>query len=220
MSKTDRQTDKSSRWSFTAYEQQYGLLSDIPHEIAEWGWQDEVCPDTGRPHRQGYLRTKQQVRLSKLTKLLPGIHLEVARDWNKLVNYCKKSETAVPGTQVHTVNSNMRTIYSLAKEVANALPPLALLEEEFEDLRQQIRNKTTRGVEPNYGTYHLTNWEEYFLHRVDLEVKYVIKNGGTEAAFIACNPLWLCMWKKYGKEYLTGIKSNIEYNGKDSSAPP
>lgn len=212
MAQTDRQTDKSTRWAFTAYEAQWGLFNDMPPSIAEWGWQKEVCPETGREHYQGYLRTKQQVRLKSLVKDLPGVHFEIARNWSALTNYCRKDETAVSGTQVHQTSGNMRTIYSLAKEVAAALPPLALLEDEFEEIRLRIRNNTTRGLEPNYGTFNVSSWEEYFLYRVDSEVKFIIKNGGFDAAWLASNPQWLCMWRKYGKEYLAGYHASQKSN--------
>jgi len=99
MAKTDRQTDKSSRWSFTAYEDQYGLVDDMSKSatIAEYGWNPEICPETGRKHRQGYLRSKNQVRFSALKKEFPGIHFEVAKNWEALKNYCKKEETREQG---------------------------------------------------------------------------------------------------------------------------
>jgi len=79
----------------------------IPPSIAEWGWQDEVAPDTGRKHRQGYFRTFRQMRFSQITKILPGIHIEVARNWQALLNYCKKKETRDEnGTVVNVVNAN------------------------------------------------------------------------------------------------------------------
>lgn len=95
MAKTDRQTDKSSRWQFTAFEDQYGLVDDMSKSatVAEYGYQTEICPETARKHRQGYLRTKNQVRFSALRKEFPGIHFEVARNWEALINYCKKEET-------------------------------------------------------------------------------------------------------------------------------
>lgn len=95
--------DKSTRWQFTAYEAQYPVIDSAPADlIAEIGWQDEVCPSTGRKHRQGFLRTHRQVRFSQVTKSLPGVHIEVARDWIALVNYCKKKETRdVSGSQIH-----------------------------------------------------------------------------------------------------------------------
>lgn len=106
MAKTDRQTDKGTRWAFTAYEEQWNLFDDIKKipQVKEWGWQKEVCPETGRQHYQGYLLASSQVRLSHWLKHLKGVHMEIARDWNALKNYCKKAETAVEGTQVAVKN--------------------------------------------------------------------------------------------------------------------
>lgn len=95
---------KSTRWVFTAYEAQWPLFDSIPPIVAEWGRQTEKCPDTGRLHYQGYLRTTRQVRLSQLKGVFPGVHFEIARNWSASKNYCKKSETAIPGTQVILVN--------------------------------------------------------------------------------------------------------------------
>ncbi len=101
MDRQDRQTDKTTRWAFTAYEAQWDLFKTMPECIAEWGWQTEKCPDTERLHYQGFLRTKRQVRFSQMKKDFPGVHIEVAKNWQALMNYCKKSESAVSGTQVH-----------------------------------------------------------------------------------------------------------------------
>jgi len=95
---------KSTRWAFTAFESQWPLFNSIPSIVAEWGWQTEEAADTKRLHYQGYLRTTRQVRMSQLKKALPGVHLELARNWSALQNYCKKSETALPGSQVNMVN--------------------------------------------------------------------------------------------------------------------
>lgn len=97
--------DKSTRWAFTAYEGQYPILDAMneskPDLIAEIGWQDEICPETERHHRQGYVRTVRQVRHSQLSTILKGIHLEKAKNWEALVNYCRKAESRDPsGNQV------------------------------------------------------------------------------------------------------------------------
>jgi hypothetical protein len=98
----DRQTDKSTRFAFTAYEGEWVYFKTNPPNdlIAEWGWQEEMCPKTNRVHLQGYLRTKRQVRLSQLISIYKGVHFEVARNWNALKNYSNKTDTAIPGTQV------------------------------------------------------------------------------------------------------------------------
>lgn len=92
--------DKSSRWSFTAYAQQWPLFTQMPPSVAEWGWQTEECPDTGREHYQGYVRTSTQQRFGAMKKLFPGVHLEIAKNWDALKAYCNKQDTAIPGTQV------------------------------------------------------------------------------------------------------------------------
>lgn len=94
-------TIKSTRWAFTAYEDQWCLFETAPPLVAEWGWQIEIAPNTGRKHYQGYLRTTRQVRFSQITDMFPGVHFEVARNWNATVAYCKKTETAVDGSQQH-----------------------------------------------------------------------------------------------------------------------
>lgn len=104
MSKTDRQTDKTTRWAFTAYEDQFGLFDKIPDKVKEWGWQTEICPTTERKHYQGYILTRTQQRHKAMRDMFPGVHIEVAREWNALVNYCKKIDTAIEGTQKHEVN--------------------------------------------------------------------------------------------------------------------
>lgn len=99
--------DKSTRWSFTAFEAQWNLFTLMPPLIAEWGWQQEICATTGKRHYQGYLRTTIQVRHSQLRKVLPGVHIEVAKNWEALIAYCNKTDTAIPGTQVTEQSSYM-----------------------------------------------------------------------------------------------------------------
>lgn len=119
MEQTDRQTDKTSRWAFTAYEEQWPQFTSMNDIIAEWGWQTEVCPTTQKRHYQGYLRTKRQVRFSQMKKALPGVHIEFAKNWDALLQYCKKQDSAQPGTQVHQVSTTK------AMSMASALTKLA-----------------------------------------------------------------------------------------------
>lgn len=115
--------DKSTRWSFTAYEGQYSIIdahAAQPHElIAEIGWQDEICPKTQKKHRQGYVRTVRQVRFSQLSAIMPGIHLEVAKNWQALINYCQKVESRDPsGNQVQVKFQRPMRLHEMLIEVA------------------------------------------------------------------------------------------------------
>lgn len=132
---TDRQTDKSSRWAFTAFESQWSLFDKDQlkeHTIVkDCGWQEEVCPDTQRRHYQGYMLTQRQVRLSQLVKEFPGVHFEVARDWMKLLNYCRKTDTAVPDSQVK---------YSSDRQYLNMHSAFILLGKEYAENKEDFYN--------------------------------------------------------------------------------
>jgi hypothetical protein len=88
---------KYSRWAFTAYEDQYAVIDAYDKlRIKEIGYQDEICPDTGRKHRQGYFATTTPLRFSAARKLFPSVHIEPAKNWTALVKYCQKSESRDP----------------------------------------------------------------------------------------------------------------------------
>lgn len=115
-------SDKSTRWSFTAYEPQYPLIEARHDLIAEIGWQDEICPTTGKKHRQGFLRTVRQVRFSQLRSLLPGLHIEQAKNWTALQKYCKKEATRdASGSQVVKKYEAPWSLHELLTDVASQL---------------------------------------------------------------------------------------------------
>lgn len=121
--------DKSTRWAFTAYEQHYKQLDAIVREIeelekpsglvAEIGWQDEICPETARPHRQGFIRTVRQVRHHQARSIIPSMHIDIAKNWKALLNYCSKEKTRDgSGNPVH-VSTTWRPLrlHEILKEV-------------------------------------------------------------------------------------------------------
>jgi len=115
--------NKSTRWAFTAYESQWRLFSsNIPYGIAEWGWNVEECPDTHRLHYQGYMRLTQQQRLHWLRQHFPGVHFEIARNWEALKEYCRKAESRVPGTEPVATFNEIPTLYSYANDLVERLP--------------------------------------------------------------------------------------------------
>lgn len=186
--KTDRQTDKSSRWSFTAYEEQYALFNTMPPGIAEWGWNAEICPETNRPHRQGYLRLQSQQRFAWLKKILPGVHIEVAKNWDALVNYCKKEDTRAPGTTpVHQTNS-IPNHYQYAETVAQRYVELYGLED-LDDCEWDP---------PLVTRTKLIS----IMARLDTIVNTDITEGRRYAAWITTNPAWTVMWKSKCKPFL------------------
>lgn len=209
MEQTDRQTDttvKTSRWAFTAYEAQFSLFKEgkMPASLAEWGWNTEKCPETSRIHYQGYLRTKQQVRLSQLKKIFPGVHLEPARNWEATKNYSGKVETRVPGTEPVSETSNIPDIYAYTTIVAKRLPSRETVRKMFDEQQELARKNRLKDVPPDFELYHCRTEKEFLEYLVDLVVKKDITEGKFYAGHIAVNPQWISLWRKYGFEYLAG----------------
>jgi len=196
--KTDRQTDKSSRWQFTAYEDQWDLFKTMPPGIAEWGWQKETCPNTQKLHYQGYLRTTSQVRFSALKKILPGVHIEVAKNWQALINYCQKIDTRVEGeAPVHVVNTYY-TQYTYAEKLGKQLYDLYKLD--FEDWSDQTA-----------------------LQYIEQHARLDIRAGHREIMWIISNPNWKVAWK-YWKDIISSHSINAtppsERTSQTPSQPP
>lgn len=178
MAKTDRQTDKSSRWAFTAYEQQWSLFETISPGIAEWGWQEEICPDTNRKHYQGFIRTSQQQRFSWLKKLFPGVHLEVAKNWEALLQYCQKKQTAITGTSVHVTNT-MYNKYSYNEYLFKKLSELYI----------------RIGGFPNWT-------DDQAIQQIKDFAKLDIRAGHIEVSWIITDPGWITQCKHCWKDLL------------------
>jgi len=179
MEKTDRQTDKSSRWAFTAYEDQWNLFESMPPGVAEWGWNAEVCPKTNRKHYQGYLRLTQQQRFAWLRKLLPGVHIEISKNWEALKKYCQKEETRISGTQPTHQESSFMTLYQYTDDVAKRFA-------------NQIQTKEALKLLPKVK----------LIGYIDLIVRRDIESGKRYAGHIATNPQWVTLWNKYAYELI------------------
>jgi len=185
MAKTDRQTDKTSRWAFTAYEDQWSLFKEMPKPfVAEWGWNPEICPKTNRKHYQGYLRTSQQQRFACLKKMFPGVHFEVAKDWNALKLYCQKEDTRIPGMMPYYEKTDVMNIYQYVDNVAKRIADLIQTPERFGQIPKAKR-----------------------IEYVDALVRQDICEGKRYAGHIATNPQWVTLWNKYSYEYIFSFLS-------------
>lgn len=94
---TDRQTDKATCWSVTAYNGDIDVLVNkvnVPDYVKQIYGGKEECPTTGKLHFQGALLLRNQQRMSALKKWLPQSHFEIARSRDALKKYVMKEETA------------------------------------------------------------------------------------------------------------------------------
>jgi len=194
MAGADRQTDKTTRWAFTAYEQQWPLFDGDRWKhpgVSKCGWNAEICPETNRKHYQGYLLLAKQQRFSWLRERFPGVHIEIARDWNKLLNYCRKEETRIPGTQPVSHTNDIPTHFQYAEDVAKRL---------YERHGIADRHMWTWERHPRAGTVSL-------LDRLEGLISEDVQSGRRYAAWIATNPAWNAMWKKYGRSFILSYAS-------------
>lgn len=107
--------NKYTRFQFTAFENQYDLLTEAdPNFFKLILWQDEIAPDTGRKHRQGCFATHRPVRPAAARAKLPGIHIEPAKNWGALLNYCQKSESFDPSGQRVSIDNTSQKPPSIA----------------------------------------------------------------------------------------------------------
>nr|ALE29647.1 replication associated protein [Lake Sarah-associated circular virus-18] len=164
---------KSSRWAFTAYEEQWSLFIAMPPGVAEWGWQTETCPKTERLHYQGWLRTNTQVRFSQLRKILPGVHLEKAQHWEALKAYCNKTETALSNTKVIQVSQYKTKFQILEYLISEAI------EEYGKDFLMELSpEELTNGI-INGGNLMITEGHTYVAWILsDPNFKLTIKQSG------------------------------------------
>jgi len=174
--------EKSTRWAFVAYEGQWPLFEgDMPPCVAEWGKQTECCPKTNRLHYQGFIRTNTQVRLSQLIKVFPNVHFEQAKNWDALVAYCNKLDTAIPGTQVRVETQYMTKLkfYDYVLDIVYA--------EQIHDPDRDIERHKWREMEKaalwihveNYGNLEIAQGKSYIAFILsDPNFKLTIERSG------------------------------------------
>lgn len=120
--------DKTTRWAFTAYMDEWEMIHAAVDSVKQSNdsafrmikYQQEECPTTKKQHYQGAIQTHKQMRFSGIRKLLPGVHLEPAKNWVALLSYCEKSDTKVAGGSSANVESSYKPmkIHDLLTEFA------------------------------------------------------------------------------------------------------
>lgn len=83
----------SKRWTWTFFLDQGDWTPQyLPDKMDYLIYEEEICPDTGRHHLQGYIRLKKKTRMATVKKMLHNTcHLEIARGTEaENIIYCSK----------------------------------------------------------------------------------------------------------------------------------
>jgi len=125
MAKPDRQTDKSTWWSITTFdegEQEWLKKGEFPGFVEKVHGGMEMCPTSNRLHFQGAVQCKAQQRFSAIKTMLPKAHIEAAIHREALRKYCMKEETAVGEKTVITNSTPYYTLEKLLLALAKVKP--------------------------------------------------------------------------------------------------
>jgi hypothetical protein len=106
---------QSRAWTGTAF----GELI-IPEEVLTYSvYQEELCPTSGRVHKQFLLYFKRKITLKGVKDLIGPHHIEPARDLKACRQYCMKTETRVSDPVEYGAfpvpEKDLETVLSLCK---------------------------------------------------------------------------------------------------------
>jgi len=86
-------SERERGYPFTCYLRDESLLLALPYSYLCWG--EEICPDTGRPHFQGYIYFKDAKTFSAARKVMAPRHIEKQLGTiDDCIHYCKGDYTS------------------------------------------------------------------------------------------------------------------------------
>jgi Circovirus replication-associated protein len=104
-------------WTGTAF----GLLM-LPEELLTYCvYQDEMCPTSGRAHKQFLMYFKKKITMKGVKELIGNHHVEPARDLKACKDYCMKTDTRISDPieigVFPVIDKDQETVLSLCKRL-------------------------------------------------------------------------------------------------------
>lgn len=158
MAQTDRQADKGTWWSVTAFaDDEIAHLSgdQFPRFVKKVYGGLEECPTSGRRHFQGAIQCHSQQRFSALKNWLKTSHLEVARSADAIQRYAMKEDTAVGEKKETTNTTPYAAMHDLLTQVASKQIQVASELMKILDLKQCKSMDEERREEFIFCTRHI-----------------------------------------------------------------
>lgn len=121
--------------------------------------------------------------------MFAGVHVEIPRNWEALMNYCKKEETRKEGTTPVEFTNDIPTKFTYLEQVANEICDLDCVDlEDSTDI----------------------------LKCVQAQVAIDIQKGKKGIEWIASNPDWKVVWKQFGKSII--LRARIAQTDRQTDA--
>lgn len=179
--------DRATCWSIT-------INNPTPQDMnftmpAGWTMQGQMERGAeGTEHYQGCLKTPQ-VRFASVKKVFPRAHIEIARNRAALQIYVNKEDTRV--ATVPEFKSEIPNMFEYQGVIAAAWD-----DEEFNDfvLDRAERERTATKQTPV---------DDLAMEWADLLVSRDIMAGKVGVEYIAVNPMWRNVWKRFWRAILT-----------------
>lgn len=111
-------------WCFTAYKKPLSIENEKLRYII---FGEEVCPNTGRLHWQGYLECKNKQSMTAMKKILDDktIHLEQKSEFStreQAREYCKKNNKFEEYGEFISGQGSRKDLHEIAKSLQNGTP--------------------------------------------------------------------------------------------------
>lgn len=131
-----RKRTRARCWCFTSFDAAPPQFHEDTRYIC---YQQEMCPDTGRTHWQGYVEFNRKVEFNTAKSILgERVHIEVRRGTQEqAIDYTKKPETAVEGTWTEVGTKAPPDAVSMMQQIAECIQNGAT--------NRDIARKHTRG---------------------------------------------------------------------------
>lgn len=106
------------------------IWEDLRAKLRYFAFADEVCPETGKQHKQGFAYSWKAMRLTGWKKLFPKHHIEIMRgNFRENTAYCSKEGKLTEFGEIPNLNGEKKTLLDYKSYIDDNGDVIELLEE-------------------------------------------------------------------------------------------
>jgi len=185
-------SQRATAWSFTVYEPQWATFRALTAsaDVKKMSWNDETCPTTGRRHYQACVWTRQ-LTFKQACALVPGAHVEPARDVHKLARYVSKADTRTPGTEPQQATGGLLPVDDILMRLARVWEQNAVAYNVEHDRRRQALGPGATAAASARAGRSMYDWLVAHIVRADPKaVSYYVPHNSVARMTWLSSDLW------------------------------